>query len=349
MIPFSDTVIGVVEKVSPSVVCIWTTTFVGGSPRKSGHGSGFVIDPRGYILTNYHVVKDRQLEVEFADGRTAPAKTIGWSVPLDTALIKVETRGLPVVELGDSDTLKVGQLVVAIGKPLDLPRPTVTVGVVSSLGQRGVFARGTGSGLEEIPEGWIQTDAAINEGNSGGPLADERGNVVGMNSAGVSKQIGEGIGFAIPIKVALRVVERFVELRMKESAVARAPKLVVSGKPEKQEPSWPGITGLPVSGKPEKQGLPWTGITGLDVPRDAARQYNLSQGGVLVMRVAPNGAGDKAGIKSGDVITAIDGVKLETTREFEEEISRRKVGERVKLTLKRGPRTISVEFVLSSR
>ncbi len=259
-------------------------------------------------MTNYHVVHGaHKLTVELADGRKLPAKVVGSDVSLDLALIKVEAGKLSVADLGDSDKLKIGQLVIAIGKPYghELRGSTVTVGIVSSLGQRfDVF--GSGHGVSGAPEGWIQTDADINPGNSGGPLVDERGLVIGINSRGLTG--APGMNFAVPINVAKRVTERFI--------------------------------GLP------RAGGPWTGIGGLDITREAARYYNMSHGGILVTRVTPNGPANKAGIISGDVIIEIDGVPLETMDEFQEEIQKRRIGERVELTIRRKQNMMNVKMAL---
>jgi serine protease Do len=160
-----------------------------------GEGSGFVVDPDGYILTNHHLVPGPgRVRVRFADKRELPARRVGSDANTDLALLKVEARGLPVVRLGDSDRLRVGDWVCAIGNPLEFDH-TVTVGVVSSKGRK-IF--------NQLFDAYIQTDAAINPGNSGGPLVNTEGEAVGINAA-ISSE-AEGIGFAVPINVARSVL-----------------------------------------------------------------------------------------------------------------------------------------------
>jgi serine protease Do len=161
-----------------------------------GQGSGIIIDPRGYILTNYHVVGGaQQILVRLSDGRELRGRLAGANPKLDIALVKVNATGLRPAYLGDSNQVKVGQWAIAIGSPFGLDQ-TVTVGVISAVGRRGL---GQNAG-----EYYIQTDASINPGNSGGPLLDINGNVVGINNMILSS--GQGIGFAIPINLAKQVI-----------------------------------------------------------------------------------------------------------------------------------------------
>jgi serine protease Do len=165
-----------------------------------GEGSGFVVDPDGYILTNHHLVPGPgRVRVRFADKRELPARRVGSDPNTDLALLKVEARGLPTVRLGDSDRLRVGDWVCAIGNPLEFDH-TVTVGVVSSKGRK-IF--------NQSFDAYIQTDAAINPGNSGGPLVNTEGEAVGINAA-ISSE-AEGIGFAVPINVARGVLTQLRE------------------------------------------------------------------------------------------------------------------------------------------
>ena len=163
-------------------------------PRR-GEGSGFIVDPNGYILTNHHLVPGPgRIRVRLADRRELPARLVGSDPSTDLALLKLEARGLPIVRLGDSDRLRVGDWVAAIGNPLEFDH-TVTVGVVSSLGRK-IW--------NQSFDAYIQTDAAINPGNSGGPLVNRHGEAVGINAA-VSSD-AQGIGFAVPINVARAVL-----------------------------------------------------------------------------------------------------------------------------------------------
>jgi len=212
---FSKPFVAATAAAKPGVVHILTTRLIEiprdpfwdmleGSPfarrrqlgRQQAAGSGAVIDSRGYILTNAHVVGGERatIEVHLSDGRKLAGKTVGLEAETDLALVKVDATDLPVIPLGDSDKVEVGQWVIAIGNPFGLEQ-TVTTGVVSALGRAGV-------GVAQV-EDFIQTDAAINPGNSGGPLVDLKGRLVGINTAIFSRSGGSmGIGFAVPINVA---------------------------------------------------------------------------------------------------------------------------------------------------
>ncbi|HEX3037104.1 MAG TPA: trypsin-like peptidase domain-containing protein [Thermodesulfobacteriota bacterium] len=214
---YSQAVIRVAEKLGPAVVSIKTTQEVRAqTPRgimpfdATGSGSGVVITPDGYILTNSHVVHNTKgLEVFLSDGRSFPAQVVGKDPDTDLAVIRIPTFDLPTAELGDSDRLKVGQLVIAIGNPFGF-QATVTSGVVSAIGRS--MRSQTGRLIENI----IQTDAAINPGNSGGPLVDSHGRIVGINTAII--QYAQGIGFAIPINTARWIAG----LLIKEGRIRRA-------------------------------------------------------------------------------------------------------------------------------
>ncbi len=198
---YSEAVVTVAEKVGPAVVNIaavhraMAQTPRGAMPyESSGAGSGVIITPDGYLLTNSHVVHAaHRLEVTLADGRIVPAQLAGEDPATDLAVIRINAAGLPTAQLGDSDRLRVGQLVIAIGNPLGF-QATVTAGVVSALG------RSLRSQSGQLIENIIQTDAPINPGNSGGPLVDSRGRIVGINTAII--QGAQGIGFAVPVNTA---------------------------------------------------------------------------------------------------------------------------------------------------
>jgi S1-C subfamily serine protease len=196
---YSQTVISVAEKVSPAVVNI---SILDENRRMIGAGSGLIITPDGYILTNAHVVTSAQtLTVNLNDGRSYTGQTIGVDPPTDTAVIRMMGSDIPAALLGDSNHLKVGQLVVAIGNPFGF-QCTVTAGVISALGRS--LRSQTGHLIENI----IQTDAALNPGSSGGPLTDSRGMVIGMNTAVIFP--AQGLCFAIPVNPVKRVVNMLI-------------------------------------------------------------------------------------------------------------------------------------------
>ncbi len=194
----SDAVVAAAHSVGPAVVVIQTAS-AGAFGGVSGIGSGFVYDANGYILTNYHVISGASaISVTLADGRTFDGTVVQADASADLAVVKIAATGLPVAAIGSSSDLKVGQLVVAIGDPLGQFANTVTTGIVSGL-DRQITAGDSPRNAEQL-RGLIQTDAAINSGNSGGPLVNAAGQVVGINTATASN--AQGLGFAIPIDVA---------------------------------------------------------------------------------------------------------------------------------------------------
>ena len=232
--------------------------------RQNALGSGVVVTSDGYILTNNHVVEDADdVSVDFVDGRTLTAKVIGTDKPSDLALLKVEGANFPAVALGDSDAVKVGDVVLALGNPLNVGQ-TVTMGIISAKGR----STGVGDGSYED---FLQTDAPINHGNSGGALVNTKGELVGINSQIVSVSDGNiGIGFAIPANMARRV-----------------------------------MTDLRTTGKVTRAQL---GVTVQTVSNDMAESLGLKQaGGVIISSVAPESAADRAGLKRGDVISSLNG------------------------------------------
>jgi serine protease Do len=196
---------GAVERLSESVVGIESTRITRdyrfGMVPVEGQGSGVIIDPRGIIVTNNHVVDESaRVQVNLKDGRTFVGEVIGTDSATDVALVKVEANNLPFATLGDSEKLKVGQIVLAIGNALGLPgAPTVSMGLIGALGR-------PLPGTDFVVEGLIQTDAAINPGNSGGPLADLDGKVIGMNTAMIP--FAQGMGFAIPSETIKRIMDQ---------------------------------------------------------------------------------------------------------------------------------------------
>ena len=208
MTTFDKQVTDAVEKLSESVVSIDSVMFAKdyrfGAVPLEGQGSGVIIDTRGYIVTNNHVIDGAaKVQVTLKDGRTFVGEVVGTDPATDVALIKIEAGNLPAAIFGDSEGLKVGQIVLAIGNALGLPgAPTVSMGVISALGR-------PLPGIDFVLEGLIQTDAAINPGNSGGPLADIKGDVIAINTAMIP--FAQGMGFAIPAHTVKGVIEQILQ------------------------------------------------------------------------------------------------------------------------------------------
>ncbi|GFN37150.1 serine protease HtrA [Tepidimicrobium xylanilyticum] len=244
----------------------------------SGVGSGVIVDPNGYILTNSHVVADgdvKQINVLFENGDTLPGQVLWNDAALDLAIVKVEAMGLPTADLGNSDSLEVGQLAVAIGNPLGLDfQRTVTAGVISGLD------RTIRTSQYSVLEGLIQTDASINRGNSGGPLLNSKGEVIGINTVKIGTQVGEGLGFAIPINVAKPIIKEVVE-KGDFKAVYLG---IAATEVERYEREW-----------------------GVDLSIDK---------GIIIIEISPNTPADKAGLRPGDIITHIDNQELQSMNQL---------------------------------
>ena len=259
-------------------------------PRR-GIGSGVVMDKEGRILTNAHTVDGAErILVGLGDGRVLGGRVLGADEDTDIAVVKVDGDHLQPAEFGDSDRLKVGQPVLAIGNPLGLPGgPTVTSGVVSSLHRN--IQLGDGDGLQVI-----QTDAAVNPGNSGGPLVDLQGRVIALNAATIP--YAEGIGFAVPINVARDI----------------AAQIIAHGKAQR----------------------PWLGVVGYDVDRRIAHYYQLpvSQG-VFLVELSEGGPAGGAGLQIGDVLTSLDGRPLTAVSDLVEALRGKKIGETVEIGFER--------------
>ena len=305
----------IVDKVLPSVVGVeskFTVTsqntggfFFGfGGDREpvtseaTGTGTGVVITDSGYIVTNAHVIYDSEYGGQLADSvsvllddKTYDAEVVGYEVDFDLAVLKIDAKGLTAAEFGDSDSLRLGETVTAIGNPLgfDLMN-TVTGGMISGL-NRNISINDTDMTL-------IQTDAAINSGNSGGPLINKYGQVIGINSSKMSSTYYgeasiEGIGFAIPSNVVSRIVDQL----MKYGYVTDKPQL---------------------------------GISCQDVTETIANMYNLPVG-VYVTAVTENGAAEAAGLQAGDIITGIDDKDITTSEELNAEKNKHTAGDKVEL------------------
>ncbi|MGW3991614.1 trypsin-like peptidase domain-containing protein, partial [Streptomyces sp. NPDC004830] len=314
----AGTVAGIAGRALPSVV----TLHVSGSGEQ-GTGTGFVLDTRGHILTNNHVVQPAgsggDITVTFDGGQTARAEVVGRDSGYDLAVVKVKgVRGLTPLPLGNSDNVRVGDPVVAIGAPFDLAG-TVTSGIISAK-QRPITAggeKGDGSDVSYVDA--LQTDAPINPGNSGGPLLDARARVIGINSAIRSAESGSGpdsgqagsigLGFAIPINQGKRVAEELIN-------TGRATHPVI------------GIT------------------LDMDYSGDGARV--AAKGGEGGPPVTRGGPGAEAGIKAGDVITEVDGARVHSGEELIVKTRAHRPGDRLELTVERGGKRRTVSLVLGS-
>lgn len=292
--------------------------FFGETPQREykqmGLGSGVVIDAEGYILTNEHVVSGAdKITVRLSDGREFKAELKGMDARSDLAVIKINAGNLPVVKLGNSDDIKIGQWVVAIGNPygfaLQNPEPTVTVGVISAL------HRSLGRALERSRDysDLIQTDAAINPGNSGGPLVNLNGEIVGINVAIFSTSGGyQGIGFAIPINAAKRIMASLIE-----------GKKILYG---------------------------WLGVTVQDLNDELVKYFRLpNKEGVLVAKVLENSPARKGGIKEGDIIKRFDNKQINNVKELLSIVGRTEVGKKVKTTVIRDKKEINLEIQIGER
>ncbi len=289
-----------------------------------GAGSGFVIDPRGFILTNFHVVQEAQsIEVVLGDQTRYPAKFIGADQRNDVALIKIEPKGKPLValQLGDSSKLQVGQKVLAIGNPFGF-QSTLTTGVVSALGRNVQTSQTT------LIDEAIQTDAAINRGNSGGPLLDSRGEVIGINSAIYTPSgTTAGIGFAIPVNTAKRIAHDL----MTEGRVRQA---------------FLGAQTLEVGG--------WL-AEALDLPvKDGLLIEEVTRGGPAAGAGLHGGdraamAGMRRIMTGGDVIVAVDGQKIANQFDLNVALNRKRPGDTVSVTVYRGGKKMDIPVKLGER
>lgn len=325
--------------VSPAVVHIKTSYANGstgarnpledffGSPQSSGpiqaSGSGVLIAPDGYIVTNNHVIENAsEVEVILPDKRSFKAKLVGRDPSTDLALVKVEGKNLPIVTLGNSDEVQVGEWVLAVGYPLSL-NSTVTAGIVSAKGRsigildqpsRENYGKGSQVPAGSAIESFIQTDAAINPGNSGGALVNISGQLIGINAA-IASQTGSyaGYGFAIPINLVKKIVSdfrKYGEVRRGYLGVSFPAPIV------------------------EDQILKEQGINPASVK------------GVYITGVLPGSGAATAGLKAGDIIQSINGVPVTSSAEFSERIARQQPGDKVALTYLRGKKTGNVNVTL---
>jgi Do/DeqQ family serine protease len=271
--------------------------------KRSGLGSGVIISTDGYILTNHHVVDGaEQIKVDLNDGRTLDAKIVGLDPPSDLAVLKIDATNLPVLALGDSDKVRVGDVVLAIGNPLGIGQ-TVTMGIISAKGRQ----TGLSSGAFED---FLQTDAPINQGNSGGALVSTNSELIGINSQMLSPSGGSiGIGFAIPSNMARNVADTLVK-----------------------------------TGKVRRGQL---GITVVRANSEPAKALGVKETkGVVVAQIKPGGAADRAGLKAGDVITAFNGVEVNDLNVFRNQVASTAPGTPVTLNVLRDGRELQLHATL---
>ncbi|WP_148591152.1 S1C family serine protease [Aquisphaera giovannonii] len=301
---YSRAVVGAAEKVSPSVVHI-EARFAGRGRGGSGGGtgSGFVFTSSGYILTNSHVVHGASpIEVTLHDGTSHPADLIGDDPATDLAVIRVHAGELVPAVLGDSKAVRVGQIALAIGHPYGF-QSSVTAGVVSALGR--TLRAGSGRLIDDV----LQTDAALNPGNSGGPLVDSRGRVIGVNTAMILP--AQGICFAIAINTA-----KFVAGRLIRDGRVRRARIGIA-------------------------------VQTVHVPGPAAggRRNGAGRGGVLVQGVEPGGPADAAGLEEGDVILGLDGQPVGGIDDLHRLLTEERVGVRTPLRILRRPEILTLQVV----
>ena len=310
-------VVEVTKSVNPGVVTILAETDVrqqrsGATTPEQSSGSGVVIDNRGHIVTNAHVIEGaRSLTVVYADGAQEAAELVGTDRPFtDLAVIRVKNPQGSPIPLGDSDALTPGQRVIAIGSALGDFRNTITLGIISGLRRTW---RGQGT---QVMENLIQTDAAINHGNSGGPLVNTAGQVVGINTSVIRQtgggQVVEGIGFAIPSNTARAVAEQ----------------LITKGKVSR----------------------PYVGVNHQQVTPALASLYGLpAKQGAFITSLAPNGPAGRAGLKEGDIIIRIGNDRVDEEHPFLSVLIRYAPGDKVKIAVNRDGRELEVEVTFTER
>jgi S1-C subfamily serine protease len=307
---YSRAVVDAVEQVAPAVVAVDVRKRGSGpsrrGPAQAGSGSGFVFAADGLILTNSHVVEDAsEIDVTLPDGRERRADLIGQDPDTDVAVLRISAPDLSAVAFGDSRLLRPGQLVIAIGNPYGFQH-TVTAGVVSALG-RSLRAR-SGRLIDQV----IQTDAALNPGNSGGPLVSAAGDVIGVNTAIIAG--GQGLSFAVPIHTAASVV----------------PALLRDGRVRRG----------------------YLGVAGQDVPllRRVTRFHRLAQAaGVLVISVEPASPAAAAGLREGDILVSLDATPVTSVDDLHRVLTESRIGTPATLGVLRGTERLDVQALIGHR
>ncbi len=321
LLDYSDTAVGVAQKVLPSIVGIDVTysvnsIFYNSQGTATAKGSGVIISEDGYILTNNHVVNSSSSSSSFYelgnaskitvklynDDTEYEAEIVGTDEQTDLAVIKIDKDGLTAAELGDSDSVQVGEFCMAIGNPLGLGS-TVTDGIISAVNREVTDEEGNSYTA-------IQTNAAINSGNSGGALVNSQGQVIGINTLKISGDGVEGVGFAIPINSTKDIYEQLIQYN--------------------------------------KVKRPYLGIGGIEVDEETARANNLTVG-IYVKTLENFSAAEKAGIKVGDVIIKADGQDVETMDELNEIKNKKEIGDKMTLTIWRNGKTQDIEVTLQEQ
>jgi len=313
----------IVEEVAPSVVSIATSRMVRAYqrdfdtgrvreveiPQPRGLGSGVILSSDGYIITNNHVISGGSQIIVTLNGRRGeyPAEVVGVDHATDIAILKIEGTDLPAATFGNSRRVKAGDFVLAIGSPFGLEH-TVTSGIVSATGRTDLRIVNSGQGYENF----IQTDASINPGNSGGGLIDNKGRVIGINTAILSRTGGNvGIGFAIPAEMALDVAAQLVE----HGRISRG----------------------------------YLGVVLDELSEELSQQLGATVDGVLVRAVEREGPAFASGVEPGDVIIGADGMEVDSLTQLRLHIGNRRPGEVIKLDIQRGDKRRIVEVVAAER
>ncbi len=318
-----------VERATPSVVNIFTSKEVQTNPmldhpmfrrffgdefdggnggpaqRQSSLGSGVIVSSQGYVLTNHHVIEAAdEIQVALSDGRKAEATVVGADPESDLAVLKVDVKDLPAIAFGSSDTLGVGDVVLAIGNPFGVGQ-TVTMGIVSAVGRSHL-------GINTF-ENFIQTDAAINPGNSGGALVDAQGNLLGINTAIYSRSGGsQGIGFTIPVSLAKQVMEQIIQ----SGSVTRG----------------------------------WIGVEVQDVTPELAESLKLrGNDGAIIAGVLRGGPADKAGVKPGDVLVAVNGKSVKDSASMLNLVAALAPGKSADLKFLRAEKPVDLQVTVGKR
>lgn len=282
-------------------------------PDRSGSGSGVIISQDGYIVTNNHVIKEaKEIEVRTNDNRSFKAEVVGKDASTDIALLKIDAENLTAVDFGNSDEIRLGEWVLAVGNPLNLTS-TVTAGIISAKGRNiNILAPETGESNAPI-ESFIQTDAAVNPGNSGGALVNAKGKLIGINTA-IKSPTGSftGYSFAVPANIVKKVVEDLMDFGIVQRA--------------------------------------YLGVSIQDISSELAKEHKLNTtSGVYIADIVDNGAAAESGIKKGDVIIAVNGKKTRTTSELQERIGRNRPGDEVEVTVLRKEKEQNFNLVLRNK